>query len=102
MYKSDYFNLGFVTLSANVDLERLVNKRFARNIDSAIHKFCKKDWGKASRDTKKQNEENLSHPEDLYLFGVYKTDKGDIWIITNRATENPGENVTTVLFPDEY
>ena len=54
------------------------------------------------RDTKRQNEENLSHPEDLYLFGVYKTCKGDIWIITNRATENPGENVTTVLFPDEY
>ena len=102
MYKSDYFNLGFVTLSANVDFERLVNKRFARNIDSAILKFCKKDWGKASRDTKKQNEENLSHPEDIYLFGVYKTCKGDIWIITNRATENPGENVTTVLFPDEY
>ena len=102
MYKSEHFNLGIITFSKGVNAIVEENKTFARAVTTALLRYCKKDWGKASRDTKRQNEENLSHPEDLYLFGVYKTSKGDIWIITNRATENPGENVRTVLFPDEY
>lgn len=102
MFKSEYFNLETVVFTHAVNNLVAKNDKFAIDFVSAMNRFCNKDWGKASRDTKNQNEENLNHPEDLYLFGVYKTCKGDIWIITNRATENPGENVTTVLFPDEY
>ena len=101
-FSSGYFNMGIIIFSKGVNAIVGENKTFARAVTTALLRYCKKDWGKVSRDTKKQNKENLSHPEDLYLFGVYKTRKGDIWIVTNRATENPGENVTMVLFPDEY
>lgn len=102
MYKSDYFDLGTVVFTHTVNDLVAKNDKFAIDVVSAMKRFCNKDWGKTTRETQNQNEENLSHPEDLYLFATYKTCNGDIWIITNRATENPGENVTTLLLPDEY
>ena len=77
------------------------NNRFAREIDLSLRRFCIKDWGNISDEDKQINEEALQYPDDLYLLGAYQTSCGKIWIITNRATENPGENITTVLFPDE-
>ncbi len=102
MFKSRHFNLGKVVFTYAVNDAVAESDQFAKDVISAMQKFCNKDWGNASQDSKNQNEENLSYPEDLYLFATYKTCKGEIWIITNRATENPGENLTTVLFPDEY
>ena len=99
MCKAKHFNLGLVTLSSGIVSEKLVNKRFAKSVDSAMRRFYKKDWGEATKDRKKQNAENLSRSYDPYLLGVYKTCKGNIWIIGNK---NPVDNVTTILFPNEF
>ena len=48
-----------------------------------------------------KNEDALNYPDDLYVMGAYNTSKGRIWIITNRISEKPGDNATTVCFPDE-
>lgn len=101
MYKSKYFNLGKVVVSYRVSQLLMGNNRFAREIDLSLRRFCIKDWGNISDEDKQINEEALQYPDDLYLLGAYQTSCGKIWIITNRATENPGENITTVLFPDE-
>ncbi len=101
MYKSKYFNLGKVVVSYRVSQLLMENNRFAREIDLSLRRFCIKDWGNISDEDKQINEDALQYPEDLYLLGAYQTCCEKIWIITNRATENPGENVTTVLFPDE-
>lgn len=37
----------------------------------------------------------------LAIICAYNTSKGRIWIITNRISETPGDNATTVCFPDE-
>ena len=47
------------------------------------------------------NEDALKYPDDLYLLAAYETCKGKIWIITNRISENAGDNATTVCFPSE-
>lgn len=101
MYKSKYFNLGKVVVSYRVSQLLMENNRFAREIDLSLRRFCIKDFGVISDEDMQINEEALQYPDDLYLLGAYQTSCGEIWIITNRATENPGENVTTVLFPDE-
>ena len=100
MYKSKYFNLGKVVVSYKVSQLLMKNKRFVREIDLNLRRFCIKDWGRISDGDKKINENALKYPDDLYLLGAYQTCKGKIWIITN-ATETVGENITTVLFPDE-
>lgn len=101
MYKSKYFNLGKVVVSYRVSQLLMENNRFAREIDLSLRRFCIKDFGIISDEDMQINEEALQYPGDLYLLGAYQTSCGKIWIITNRATENPGENITTVLFPDE-
>lgn len=101
MYKSKYFNIGKVVVSYKASQLLVENKQFARAIDFCLRRFCIKDWGIISEDDKQINEDALKYPDDLYLLGAYQTCCGVIWIITNRATENSGENVTTVLFPDE-
>lgn len=101
MYRSKYFNIGKVVVSYKVSKLLVQNKQFAREIDLSLRRFCVKDWGIISNEDKQINEEALQYPDDLYVLGSYRTCCGKIWIITNRATGNPGENVTTVLFPDE-
>ena len=59
MYKSDYFNLGTITFSKGVNTIVEENRTFARAVTTALLRYCKTDWGKASRDTKKQNKEKM-------------------------------------------
>lgn len=101
MYRSKYFNVGRVVSSYNVSKLLMENKRFAREIDLSMRRFCIKDWGIISDGDKQINEDSLKYLDDFYLLGAYQTSCGRIWIITTRATENPGDNVTTVLFTEE-
>lgn len=54
MYKSEHFNLGIITFSKCVNTVVEENKTFARAVTTALQRYCKKDWGKASRNTKKR------------------------------------------------
>ena len=101
MYRSKYFNLGKVVVSYKVSKLLMDSKQFAREVDLSLRRFCLKDWGIISDEDKQINEDALQYLDNLYLLGAYQTSCGRIWIITNRATENPGDNVTTLLFPEE-
>ena len=101
MFTSKYFNVGKVVCTATLNNVMMENKQFAREVVSAMERYCNKDWGDLDAEDKQTNEDALQYPDDLYLLGAYMTCKGKIYIITNRASENPGDNVTTVCFPSE-
>ena len=100
MFASKYFNIGQVVVTHGINNTMTENERFALEVALCLRRYCIKDWGNLSEEDKQTNEEALKYPDDLYLLGSYQTSVGKIWIITN-ATETVGENVTTVLFPDE-
>ena len=101
MFESKYFNLGEVVCTATVGNNMLENKQFSREIRSALQRYVVKDWGDLDAEDKQMNEDALQYPDDLYILAVYKTCKGKIYIITNRISEEAGDNATTICFPDE-
>lgn len=101
MFTSKYFNLGKVVCTATLNNIMSENKQFANEVMSALQRYCNKDWGDLCEEDKQTNEDALQYPDDLYLLAVYKTCKGKIYIITERISENAGDNATTLCFPDE-
>lgn len=101
MFTSKYFNLGKVVCTATLNNIMSENKQFANEIMSALQRYCNKDWGDLCEEDKQTNEDALQYPDDLYLLATYKTCKGKIYIITERISENAGDNATTLCFPDE-
>lgn len=101
MFVSKYFNMGKVVVTHRVNEAMTENSRFAAEVNLSLQRYALKDWGNLSDDDKQANEESLKYPDDLYLLAAYETCKGKIWIITNRISENAGDNVTTVCFPSE-
>lgn len=99
--KSKFFTVGTVVSTRRVHDLMESEAAFALEVLVALDKYCNKDWGKLCKGDCALNDEALKYPEDLYLLGVYKTSRGDIDIITNRASEVAGDNVTTICFPDE-
>lgn len=101
MIKSRFFDMGKVVVTKGIGQSMSRNERFALEIILCLRRFAIKDWGSLDEEDKQKNEAALQYPEDFYLLASYLTCKGKIWIITNRISENPGENATTVLFPNE-
>lgn len=101
MFVSKYFNIGQVVATYGINNAMMENNRFLMEIDLCMRRYCVKDWGDIADEDKKMNESALQYPDDLYLLGAYQTCKGKICIITNRKSEKPGDNVTTILFSDE-
>lgn len=101
MFTSKYFNVGKVVCTATLNNAMQENKQFAREVVSAMERYCNKDWGDLDAEDKQTNEDALQYSEDLYLLAAYKTCKGKIYIITERISENAGDNATTICFPDE-
>ena len=101
MYTSKYFNLGKVVCTATINNIMSENKQFVNEVMSALQRYCNRDWGDLCEEDKEINENALQYPDDLYLLASYKTCKGKIYIITERISENAGENATILCFPDE-
>lgn len=101
MFTSKFFNLGKVVCTATINNTMQENKQFASEVRSALQRYVVKDWGDLCEEDKQTNEDALQYPDDLYILAVYKTCKGKIYIITNRISEEAGDNATTICFPDE-
>ncbi len=101
MYASKYFYLGEVVVSSRVNELLKENKRFSLEIIMDLQRYCIKDWGDLSEADKEINNDALNNPGDLYILAAYQTCEGRIYIITNRISEEPGDNATIVCFPDE-
>lgn len=101
MFTSKYFNMGQVVVTQTINNAMMEDSIFSVEIIFALHNFSNKEWGALSEEDKLINEDALQYPDDLYLLGAYETTRGKIFIITNRASEKAGDNVTTVLFPNE-
>lgn len=93
-------NLAFMDRMERKAREK-AEQKFAVEVTVALQRFAVKDWGDMDAEDKQTNEDALNYLDDLYLMGAYNTSKGRIWIITNRISETPGDNATTVCFPDE-
>ena len=101
MITSKYFNVGHVVTTYTINDLMMADKPFKEEVFACLEKFVNKDWGILSEEDKQVNESALQYPDDLYLLGAYQTSAGEIYIITNRATSVPEENITTICFPDE-
>ena len=100
MFTSKYFNMGKVVVTCGVN-EALENKRFALEVSLALERYAVKDWGDLCESDQEINNDALNNQDDLYLLAAYQTCKGKIYIITNRISENPGDNSTIVCFPED-
>ena len=101
MFKSEFFNMGQIVVTKSINNYMVADIVFTREIADTLKRYANKDWGNLDSEDKKFNDNALNYPEDLYLLGAYNTSKGKVWIITNRLSETPGDNATTVCFPDE-
>ena len=101
MFKSEFFNMGQIVVTKSINNYMVADIVFTREIADTLKRYANKDQGNLDSEDKKFNDNALNYPEDLYLLGAYNTSKGKVWIITNRISETPGDNATTVCFPDE-
>lgn len=101
MITSEYFNMGRVVTTRMISDLMVKSNRFALEISLSLKRYSVKDWGILGEEDKQVNEEALQYPDDLYLLAAYQTCKGEIYIITNRISEKPGDNATTICFSDE-
>ena len=101
MITSKYFNMGKIVVTYGINKATKENNRFAMEVGLSLQRYAVKDWGNLDNEDKKKNEDALQYPDDLYLLAAYETCKGKICIITNRISENDGDNVTTVCFQNE-
>jgi hypothetical protein len=88
------FDLGRMVQTRGVAHKARENREFGREIKDALRKYVRGDWG-ISKD-KRMNDQAVKNGDDR-IMGVYPTDEGDIWIITEWD-----RSVTTILFPSEY
>lgn len=66
--------------------------RFTAEVYLSLRRYAVKDWRNLDDEDKQTNEDALNYPDDLYLLAAYETCKGKTWIITNRISENAGDN----------
>lgn len=72
------------------------NKKFHKEINSALRKFMWNDWGDTPEDDIKRNQQAMELRRGLVL-GCYQTSKGYIHVFTDENQEK-----TTICFSDEY
>lgn len=93
--------MGKTVVTNRINAAMKESRKFAVEVNLCLQRYAIKDWGKLYEEDKQANDEALQYPDDLYLLAAYQTCKGKIWIITNRISENAGDNATIVCFPDE-
>ena len=93
--------MGKVVVTHGINEAMKGNDHFAAEVNLSLQRYGVKDWGNLDDEDKQTNEDALNYPDDLYLLAAYGTCKGKIWIITNRISENAGDNATMVCFPSE-
>ena len=69
-------------------------------ITHAVRSHSQGDWGDIDAQDRGLNEQALL--DGSRLFGVYKRDDVNIWIITVAADDDGVRQHTTVLLPGEY
>lgn len=90
------FELGKVVMTRSI--AELISKDlvFSFEVTNAAEKYMNCDWGITCEEDAAMNDEAVKNGDDRVL-AVYKTSKGNIWIITEWD-----RSVTTILFPSEY
>lgn len=90
-FKEPQFELGQLCATPNA-----LSQLNQRDIDVALSRHLRCDWGEVCKDDWKANDQALL--EDTRLFSVYKADCGEkFWIITEAD-----RSVTTILMPEDY
>lgn len=101
MCASKYFNMGNLVVTSGIYEAMKESKRFTLDVGICLQRYGIKDWGDLSEEDKRMDDEALMDLDDLYILAAYQTCRGRVCIITNRISENPGDNATTICFSDE-
>lgn len=94
------FQLGKLVQTSGVHHESGRDPVFAHNVQAALNRYTKGDWGDLSEEDKKLNDLALKDADRIQ--GAYNLPNSQattkrIWIITEWD-----RSVTTILFPEEY
>lgn len=87
--------IGVLYATRQIDSLMKKNIQFSEEIDEAIYKFANNNWGDTCPEDALLN--NLALETGERIVAVYKTCKGQIWIISEHDRKS-----TTLLFPSEY
>ena len=88
-------NIGRLVATRSIAVKIREKEYLAMGIAEALERYRKHDWGEASEDSKRMNDEALTTKDDI--LGVYTIGDEKIWIMTDA-----GHEVTTILLPDDY
>lgn len=88
--------LGKIVMTRGI-AARMDNWQFKLGVENALKSYVAHNWGLVSEESKEMNKKALYSKDSI--MGVYEIMGGSetIWIMTD-----PGHEVTTILFPDEY
>lgn len=87
--------LGNLYATRNIEDSMQNNEKFRKDVNSAIGKFLRNDWGETCPEDSILN--NLAITTNERIVAAYETCLGRIWIISEY-----GRTSTTVLYPTEY
>ena len=90
------FSLGKLVMTKGIADKRENDLRFACEVDVALRKYIRCDWGDTCKGDDVANDEAV-RDGDSRILAAYETSQGKIWILTEWD-----RSVTTILFPDEY
>lgn len=90
------FKLGRLVMARGIAAKRENDLRFACEVDVALSRYIKCDWGDTCKGDDVANDEAV-RDGDSRILAAYETSQGKIWILTEWD-----RSVTTILFPDEY
>ena len=81
--------------------DNLDDEQFRDDVAECLTKHMHGDFSGMEFEQDRRLNTEAFNSEDERVFTDFDTSIGKIWIITDR-NGNPDENVTTVLFPEEY
>ena len=93
MYK---FDLGKTLMTKGILKTMETDNLFRNEITQAFAKYMNGDWGDTCKEDSEMNDKALTNYDDR-IVAVYKTSKGEVFIITEMD-----RSCTTILFTNEY
>lgn len=91
------FDLGTIEITNKVTELRNINTQFDEDVKSALIKYCAADFTAMQAEKLKLANENAVKAGNGKIFGIYNTNYGDVFIITNSTHTN-----TYVMLSIEY
>ncbi len=90
------FKRGITVITQGIAVAMKENRNFKKEIVKSFKKYTKGNWGDTCEEDSQMNDAAVKN-SDNKILALYKTSKGDVFIITEWD-----RSATTILFADEF